>query len=189
MTRWMDAVRFIPDVLDARFKDDRRPAKLAKRVARQALLGLDYLHQHGIGHGDLHTRNLAFALAPSSLTCDDELFERRGTPETGQVQRLGGKRADVVDRQILAFSVSYDHSSARIQGYYPAMDGKTMKHYGGPIHAFDFTALEGKEKWTAYRLTKNIYDTWTPTHFKTICSTVDQLQFNLNFDGTLPPEI
>lgn len=43
----------IPDVLDVRFKHDRLPAKLAKRVAREALLGLDYLHQHGIGHGGM----------------------------------------------------------------------------------------------------------------------------------------
>lgn len=39
------------DVLDDRFVDNRLPGDLAKRVACQALLGLDYLHQHGIGHG------------------------------------------------------------------------------------------------------------------------------------------
>lgn len=41
----------ITDILDVRFRDNRLPAKLARRVARQVLLGLDYLHQHGIGHG------------------------------------------------------------------------------------------------------------------------------------------
>jgi serine/threonine protein kinase len=41
----------VPAVLDVRFVDNRLPAKLAKKVARQTLLGLDYLHQHAIGHG------------------------------------------------------------------------------------------------------------------------------------------
>jgi hypothetical protein len=44
-----------------------------------------------------------------------------------------------------------------------------------PIHTFDFTALDGKDKWTAYRFTKNVYDTWMPEHFKNICSAIDQL--------------
>ena len=32
------------------------------------------------------------------------------------------------------------------------------------------TALDGEDKWTAYRFTKNVYDTWMPAHFKNICS-------------------
>jgi hypothetical protein len=52
-------------------------------------------------------------------------------------------------------------------------------------HGFDFTALDGKEKWTAYRFTKNVYDTWMPTHFENICSAIDQLPSDLNFD--VPP--
>ena len=39
------------DLLDARFRDERIPGKLAKTIAKQALLGLDYLHQQEIGHG------------------------------------------------------------------------------------------------------------------------------------------
>lgn len=41
----------VSDVVDDRFVDNRLPGELAKKVARQALLGLDYLHQNGIGHG------------------------------------------------------------------------------------------------------------------------------------------
>ena len=41
----------VPDVLDARFRGERLPAKLAKTIAKQTLLGLDYLHQQKIGHG------------------------------------------------------------------------------------------------------------------------------------------
>lgn len=41
----------VPDLLDARFRDERLPGKRAKKIAEQALLGLDFLHQHKIGHG------------------------------------------------------------------------------------------------------------------------------------------
>jgi serine/threonine-protein kinase SRPK3 len=43
----------VPDVLERKFGDQRLPGRLAKSIARQALLGLDYLHQQGIAHGGL----------------------------------------------------------------------------------------------------------------------------------------
>ncbi|KAK4242980.1 hypothetical protein C7999DRAFT_45091 [Corynascus novoguineensis] len=95
------------------------------------------------------------------------------------------KREDEVNRKILAFSVSYDHTSVRIYGHYPVIAGKDIKYYRHPIHKFDFTALDGKDKWTAYRFTKNVYDTWMPKHFERICSAIDQLPSNLDFD--VPP--
>ena len=95
------------------------------------------------------------------------------------------KREDEVNRKILAFSVSHDHRSVRIYGHYPVITGKDIKYYRHPIHTFDFTALDGKDKWTAYRFTKNVYDTWMPAHFKNICSAIDQLPSNLDFD--VPP--
>jgi len=41
----------VPDLLEAHFQDERLPGKLAKSIAKQALLGLDLLHQQKIGHG------------------------------------------------------------------------------------------------------------------------------------------
>lgn len=95
------------------------------------------------------------------------------------------KRDDEVNRQILAFSISHDHQSVRIYGHYPVIDGRETKYYRHPIRKFDFTELGGRDKWTAYRFTKNVYDIWMPGHFKNICSAVDQLPSNLNFD--VPP--
>jgi hypothetical protein len=92
------------------------------------------------------------------------------------------KREDEVNRKILAFSVSHDHQSVRIYGHYPMITGKDTKYYRHPIRKFDFTELDGKDKWTAYRFTKNVYDTWMPAHFKNICSAIDQLPSDLNFD-------
>ncbi|KAM7183515.1 hypothetical protein V8F33_013529 [Rhypophila sp. PSN 637] len=95
------------------------------------------------------------------------------------------KRAGEVHRQLLAFSISHDHQSVRIYGHYPVVDGKDTKYYRHPVRKFDFTELDGKEKWTAYRFTKNVYDIWMPAHFKKVCSAIDQLPSNLDFD--VPP--
>ncbi|KAK4137560.1 hypothetical protein BT67DRAFT_113382 [Trichocladium antarcticum] len=92
------------------------------------------------------------------------------------------KREDEVSRKILAFSVSHDHRSVRIYGHYPVITGNDTKYYRHPIHTFDFTALDGKDKWTAYRFTKSVYDIWMPKHFENICAAIDQLPLDLDFD-------
>jgi hypothetical protein len=92
------------------------------------------------------------------------------------------KREKELHRQILAFSISHDHSSVRIYGHYPLVDGDKTTFYRHPIHKFDFTAMEGKEKWTAYKFTKNVYDIWMPGHFKRICSVIDTLPPDINFE-------
>lgn len=97
------------------------------------------------------------------------------------------KRENEVHRQILAFSISHDHRSVRIYGHYPVIDGKDTKYYRHPIHEFSFTALDGKEKWTAYQFTRNVYDSWAPSHFKKICLAIDQLPADLDFDDPSLP--
>jgi hypothetical protein len=54
-------------------------------------------------------------------------------------------------------------------------DRKKTTFYSHPIHTFDLTELDGKEKWTSYKFTKNVYDIWMPTHLKRICSVIDEL--------------
>ncbi|WEW59476.1 hypothetical protein PRK78_004950 [Emydomyces testavorans] len=84
-------------------------------------------------------------------------------------------------REILAFSISHDHRSVRIYGHYPVIDGKDAKYYRHAIRTFDFTELNGKEKWTAYKFTKSIYDTWMPAHFGRLCSAIDKIPVDLDF--------
>lgn len=91
-------------------------------------------------------------------------------------------REGEVHRQILAFSISHDHRSVRIYGHYPVIYGKKTKYYRHPIYTFDFTTLNGRDRWIAYRFTRNVYDTWVPVHFKNICSAIDQLPSELDFD-------
>ncbi|GAB1312295.1 hypothetical protein MFIFM68171_02505 [Madurella fahalii] len=92
------------------------------------------------------------------------------------------KREEEINRQIVAFSISHDHRSVQIYGHYAVIDRRDTKYYRHLIHTFDFTALEGRDKWTAYRITKNVYDTRVPAHFEKICSAVDQLPSDLDFD-------
>lgn len=101
--------------------------------------------------------------------------------------RLVGREAEV-DRQILSFSVSHDHRAVRIYGYYPVIEGNAVKYYRHPIREFSFTELDGKEKWTAYRFTKNVYDLWMPSHFARIRAAIDQIPPDIDFTVDPLPE-
>ncbi|KAI9684129.1 MAG: hypothetical protein M1829_003399 [Trizodia sp. TS-e1964] len=92
------------------------------------------------------------------------------------------KREKELHREILAFSISHDHQTVRIYGHYPVIDGDKTTFYRHPIKNFDFTSEEGKDKWTSYKFTKNIYDIWMPTHLKRICSVINELPLDLDFE-------
>ncbi|OJD11688.1 hypothetical protein AJ78_07587 [Emergomyces pasteurianus Ep9510] len=80
------------------------------------------------------------------------------------------KREKELHRQILAFSISYDHCSVRIYGHYPMIKEEKTTYYRHVIHKFDFTSLDGKEKWTFYKFSMS-----------KICSAIDELS-QVNFD-------
>ena len=92
------------------------------------------------------------------------------------------KREKELHQEILAFSISHDHSSVRIYGHYPIIEGDKTTFYRHPIDRFDFTARDGKEKWTAYKFTKNVYDIWMPKHLEKICSAIDEIPAGVNFE-------
>lgn len=92
------------------------------------------------------------------------------------------KREKELHREILAFSISHDHRSVRIYGHYAIIEGEKTTFYRHPIKMFDFTSEDGKEKWTAYKFTKNIYDVWMPFHLKRICVAIDELPPDIDFD-------
>jgi hypothetical protein len=92
------------------------------------------------------------------------------------------KREKELYREILAFSISHDHRTVRVYGHYPIIKGNETTFYRHPIRTFDFTELDSKEKWTAYKFTKNVYDIWMPTHLERICSVIDELPPDLDFE-------
>ncbi|ESZ92435.1 hypothetical protein SBOR_7194 [Sclerotinia borealis F-4128] len=91
-------------------------------------------------------------------------------------------REEELHREILAFSISHDHQIVRIYGHYPVIDGKQTTFYRHPIHQFFLTAINGKDRWTAYQFTRNVYDIWMPTHLERIRSAIDGLPSNLDFE-------
>jgi hypothetical protein len=99
------------------------------------------------------------------------------------------KREKELYREILAFSISYNYSSVRIYGYYPLINRSKTIFYCYPIYKFDFTAIEGKEKWTAYQFTINIYDIWMPDHLKRICSVINELPPDIDFEVSQESEL
>ncbi|QSS64702.1 hypothetical protein I7I51_01773 [Histoplasma capsulatum] len=92
------------------------------------------------------------------------------------------KREQELHREILAFSISHDHTTVRIYGHYALVKEKQTTFYRRPIRKFDFTEQDGKERWTAYKFTRNIYDIWIPTHLKRIHSAVGQIPPGLDLD-------
>ena len=95
------------------------------------------------------------------------------------------KREKEIHREILAFSISHDHEVVKIYGHYAVIDGENTTFYRHPIKAYDFTSEEGKERWTAYKFTKNVYDVWMPTHIKRIRSAIDDIPSGINFEVSL----
>ena len=92
------------------------------------------------------------------------------------------KREKELNREILAFSISHDHSSVRIYGHYALIEEGRITFYRHLIDKFDFTARDGKDKWIAYKFTKSVYNTWMPTHLKRIYSAIDQIPPGVNFE-------
>ncbi|CAF9926389.1 MAG: hypothetical protein GOMPHAMPRED_004125 [Gomphillus americanus] len=88
--------------------------------------------------------------------------------------RLGG-RGQEVDRKILAFSISHDDSSVRIYGYYPVIQLDQITYHRHRISGFDMQAADGKDRWTAYKFVKSVYQTWVPSHLERIRSVLDEL--------------
>ncbi len=88
----------------------------------------------------------------------------------------------ILHREILAFSISHDNRAVRIYGHYALINGKDSKYYRHEIHAFDITALDGRDKWTAYKFTRNVYDIFVPIHLKRLCDAINLLSEQYNFD-------
>ncbi len=84
-------------------------------------------------------------------------------------------RQDELNQKILTFSISHDNEVVRMYGHYALIKEKYTLFYRHPVDKLDFTRKDGKEKWTPYTFTRNVYDKFYPIHHERICSAVDQL--------------
>lgn len=97
-------------------------------------------------------------------------------------------REDELHRRILAFSISHDAIFVRIHGYYALIKDRAAKFYRHPIPEFSLTAQNGKDKWTAYQFTKNVYFEFMPTLHTLVCSAIDQISLNQASQSSNPPQ-
>ncbi|KAI1033158.1 hypothetical protein LB505_010600 [Fusarium chuoi] len=81
----------VSEVVDSHCRDDRLPSRAARSISRQVLQGIDYLASRGIGHGDLHTRNIALEIPGLHSLSERDFMARLGEPEMGLVIRRDGK--------------------------------------------------------------------------------------------------
>lgn len=56
----------------------RFPLWISKRILKQVLLGIAYLHSEGVVHGDIHTGNVLFTIAPILDTDQFNQIDERG---------------------------------------------------------------------------------------------------------------
>ena len=73
----------------------RYPPWMAKRILKQALEVLTFLHKHGVAHGDFQPGNMLFALDNIDAKPEEELRqeENEKTESTSPpVKRLDGKK-------------------------------------------------------------------------------------------------
>ena len=99
------------------------------------------------------------------------------------------KREKELHREFQTFSISHDHRTVRLYGYYPVFDGPKTKIYRQQIHTFDITALNGKERWTTYKFTVAVYY-YSLTLLQRIHSLVDDLppDFGLELSQQSEPQ-
>jgi len=85
-------------------------------------------------------------------------------------------------QKILAFLILHDHRSMRIYDHYIIIEKDKIIFYHYFIHTFDFITLNKKNKWMMYKFTKNIYNTWMLIHHKRICSAINDLSSDIDFN-------
>ncbi|KAK9434866.1 phosphatidylserine decarboxylase [Metarhizium brunneum] len=88
-------------------------------------------------------------------------------------------REKELDGEILIFSVSHDNESVRIYGWYPATGASKTTIHRHTIRKFNFTELDGRDKWATDTFTKNVYRVYMPGFLDLIHSAVDQLPHDL----------
>ncbi|KJX98771.1 protein kinase [Zymoseptoria brevis] len=81
----------VQDVVENRFNMTRLPGRLARQIAKQVVRGVNCLHDHGIGHGDLHVHNIALDVPPAHSLSTEDFVRIYGAPETVPVVRKDGQ--------------------------------------------------------------------------------------------------
>lgn len=99
-----------------------------------------------------------------------------------QLFRLVGREHEL-NRALKGFSISHSDVDVRIFGHYIVIDEGDATYYRHPITKFDISPTEeGDHRWKAHDFVRKIYDSWVPEHFKLICSIIDKIPPDVNFE-------
>ncbi len=80
-----------------------------------------------------------------------------------------------VHRRILGFSISHDDRIVRIYSHYPEIQGDKTAYCRHTIKQFSFADENGRERWTSYKFTVNVYHEFAATHLARIKKAIDHL--------------
>lgn len=96
--------------------------------------------------------------------------------------RLVG-RLNELDREINGYSISHSNEYVRIWAHYAVIKGEDFTFHRHSIAKFDISpTAEGDQRWKAWTFVMNVLDFWVPDHFQRICSAIDMLPADLNFE-------
>jgi hypothetical protein len=96
--------------------------------------------------------------------------------------RLVG-RLNELHREVNGFSISHSDECVRIWAHYVVVKGEDFTFHRHAIAKFDISpTAEGDQRWKAWTFVMNVLDLWVPDHFKRLCSIIDMLPADLNFD-------
>ncbi|KAF2259162.1 hypothetical protein CC78DRAFT_572088 [Lojkania enalia] len=96
--------------------------------------------------------------------------------------RLVG-RLNELHREINGYSISHSDEYVRIWAHYAVVKGEDFTFHRHSIAKFDISpTAEGDQRWKAWTFVMNVLDFWVPDHFQRICSAIDMLPADLNFD-------
>ncbi|KAI1178993.1 kinase-like protein [Nemania sp. FL0916] len=93
--------------------DYRLPARAARSIAHQVLLGVDFLTKLNIAQGDIHTRNVALALPCLDSLNEQEFVHTLGKPELGTVRRIDGAAPGIHLPSYIVRPTSFEALSVR----------------------------------------------------------------------------
>ncbi|KAH0364700.1 kinase-like protein, partial [Aureobasidium melanogenum] len=105
----------VASVVKKQCASDRLSGHVARKACKDLGLALAVLHRQEIGHGDIHTGNLAFCVPGLDSLSEDELFEIYGVPKTGPVTRADGGSLRPGLPDYLVWSASFPASGFNLE--------------------------------------------------------------------------
>ena len=191
---WINAIPFIKSLTSPRpqpdfslgFKRDAFDQKLLQKL--QPFIGNPLTHSSFVAA----TYNMYLPFLTSEVKCGASALDiadrQNAYSQTvalrGLIElfRLVG-RENELHREVNGFSISHNDMDVRIWGHYAVLNGKDFTFYRYPIAEFNISkTAQADNRWLAYTFVRNVYDLWLPEHFKRICSAIDTLPADLNFE-------